>query len=231
MTTVHIGEEAMFPCEKCNFVTNREDVLKIHKCRQTEYPCKICHKCFLTPKELSNHSANHKNHSCDECGKTYQKIIDLTKHVVKVHCQEDEKDFKCDLCGQKCSNNYNLKIHKIRKHQIKKIVANKAGYFKLDDGISSEQTQSKQPITCEHCGQTFSRKANCDRHVQRKHLLKPIFTREKVPLPKESLKESTKKKYEQIKVRKFVKQLDNDVENISGSPILRKMIINRITEL
>ena len=65
MTTVHVEDNAMFPCDHCNYTTNRADNLKKHKCTQDEYPCKICLKCFETCEHLKQHSDSHSSHSCD----------------------------------------------------------------------------------------------------------------------------------------------------------------------
>jgi hypothetical protein len=233
MSTVHIEGEAMFTCDKCDFFTKRKDNLKSHKCSKTEYPCKICNKCFASTGDLKEHSYSHRKHTCEECGKSYSNLIDLTKHVSKAHSPQEVKEFKCDLCNFKCSNQFNLKIHQQRKHETKNVIENNLGIYKIDDSQVSKTNLTKQAISCYLCGQIFSKKANCQRHVLQQHGNSPKhpLTRNKGKFREENLKETTKKKYEQIKVRQLVKQVDEDVEKISSSPIIRGQIISRITEL
>ena len=94
----------------------------------------------------------------------------LKKHEIKCHLKNDEvKDFSCDLCVVKCSNKFNLKIHMGRKHQLKTVVENNIGFFKLAD----EQKPIKQVLTneftCEECGKNYKNKFNLTRHKNTVH--------------------------------------------------------------
>ena len=180
-----------FGCPKCNRRYNKESHVKLHTrhCKGNtllKY-CKECNVTFSTEDNLHKHMRRKhgKNHKeiipdCEKCGQSFKRKAEYTKHVnrgCKFNFEENSNlvisksdDIKeeevedgnkseiqiqhtvngkanfCEECNFTFSSNRNLRKHIIRKHSGK---------------------VPEIPPDCEKCGQSFKRKAEYTKHVQR----------------------------------------------------------------
>lgn len=89
-------------CNVCDFKTNRNYKLQLHKLIHAKVECKICKRQVSNLKRhLNTHSTTHKpKATCPICDKVYSKA-NIKKHL-KIH----DKPFGC----KKCSENYETKF-------------------------------------------------------------------------------------------------------------------------
>ena len=118
----------------------------VHK--RVEHSCKICQvksnfSSNLKKHMRQNHSEDAKNsnveekphrkeeirNSCDQCGIQNKSGKALMKHKQEEH---PGKIFYCSECGKNFSTNYNLKTHKMSKHQFSNLVVRKKKDTKQD---------------------------------------------------------------------------------------------------
>ena len=180
-----------FGCPKCNRRYSKESHVKLHTrhCKGNTLLkfCKVCNVTFSTEDNLHKHMRRKhgKNHEeiipdCVKCGQSFKRKAEYTKHVnrgCKLNFEENSNlvisksdDIKeeevedgnkseiqikhtvngkanfCKECNYTFSTNRNLRKHIIRKHSGK---------------------VPEIPPDCEKCGQSFKRKAEYTKHVQR----------------------------------------------------------------
>ena len=107
----------------------------------------ICHKC---DQELNNLDSlkehiksEHTMVSCTICGKIYG-AKPMKRHIRSAHTANDQKKFKCEVCGKGFVNSHELKDHK-----------------NIHTG--------EKPYKCEICPVSFASKGTHAMH-QRRHL-------------------------------------------------------------
>ena len=89
-------------CSSCDYTTKTMSSLNIHlKCvhDETPYVCKVCSKSYNGKFKLKAHmKTTHTNAvSCHVCGKV---VKQLAKHLRTEHTSDEDKRFKCDICGK-----------------------------------------------------------------------------------------------------------------------------------
>jgi len=79
---------------------------------EQKYPCATCNKEFNSPKYLEQHvQTMHEKVPCIHCGKLFG-IALMNRHIQSQHTMNDEKRFKCDVCGKGFPVKDKLKDHK-----------------------------------------------------------------------------------------------------------------------
>ena len=79
---------------------------------EQKYPCVTCNKEFNSPKYLEQHvQTMHEKVPCIHCGKLFG-IALMNRHIQSQHTINEEKRFKCDVCGKGFPVKDKLKDHK-----------------------------------------------------------------------------------------------------------------------
>ena len=78
----------------------------------------ICPKCpgkfFNSENHLNEHTrrVHVRNYTCDICGYAVSQKSRLQQHMLTTHLSNDEKPFKCDVCGKGFGRSRSLAEHK-----------------------------------------------------------------------------------------------------------------------
>jgi len=129
---VHANDEnlKMLSCERCNFQTKFNYVLKWHL-NKGHRPKILCEKCpyqAKDPQAMKLHMINHKEvknetdlkFCCDKCDYKTYRGYNLTVHKLNHLKPEDTQYFYCYHCEFKAKRKDNLKTHIHRTHFKKK---------------------------------------------------------------------------------------------------------------
>ncbi|XP_076039104.1 uncharacterized protein LOC143024172 [Oratosquilla oratoria] len=104
-----------YKCDICGAGLSHVSALRRHKLTHSGYKphrCEQCGRSFYQKCDLQRHSATHgktKRFECNICKKKYSSLHFLENHKCKP--PEDPKPFKCNLCGEGCSNNMAWSYH------------------------------------------------------------------------------------------------------------------------
>ncbi|XP_045768954.1 zinc finger protein OZF [Maniola jurtina] len=116
----HTGDKP-FACRYCPRRFSQKHNLTIHLRVHTgekPFQCEVCSKRFTAQGNLQAHIKIHtgqKDHVCSLCNKSFITSSELTRHIQK---HRGVKNFKCDICPLAYVHLRDLKLHKLRKHQI-----------------------------------------------------------------------------------------------------------------
>ncbi|XP_005092409.1 zinc finger protein 616 [Aplysia californica] len=135
------------PCPKCGVMlySLRNHMKSMHPEVEVHAQCNVCGKTLKNERSLKEHIVRaHGNRQiiCSVCSKVFRHAGALRKHLTTVHFVE--KVYECHICGKKCSQKYNLKIH-MRVHSLHKA------------------------FSCPVCSQGFNYKASLQSHMRSKH--------------------------------------------------------------
>ena len=141
------------------------------------YDCQICTKTFKRSDNLIRHNKNmHKTNEdedssefeCEECGKQFNRQDNLNRHKL-VHCNSDSK-FKCEICNTEFTKKIALDRHKNNIANSDGSLKNKCSecmdYFCTSKLLRSHYNSNHRNLSCEKCGQIFTRKKSLDDHVK-----------------------------------------------------------------
>ncbi|KAJ8680919.1 hypothetical protein QAD02_016706 [Eretmocerus hayati] len=106
--------------------------------------------------------------ACRFCGKNFDTKNILTKHVRKVH--PDENPYSCECCNKIFRDRYNLELH-TRRHSGEKPFQCELCSKAYSDKYSwlrhvTTKHSNDKPFPCDTCGARFNRKSNLARHVK-----------------------------------------------------------------
>jgi len=121
---VHSGR--VVSCDLCDFTTSLNSRLTKHKLQVHEGRTETCHLCGKVVKELRHHKRRgcpfmerKERLNCDHCDKTFAQRDALNRHIRNVHFKI--KDKSCDQCSYTTSEGFNLRMHKARVHEGRKV--------------------------------------------------------------------------------------------------------------
>ena len=151
VSIVHTKDDkAKFRCDLCPSMFNREANLTRHvenmfqKDGTFKHACDKCAEKFCTTYLLVEHiksiHSEIRAHSCALCLKTFHSKMELEKHTVAVH---NDQEFKCLLCPQTFTKEGNLDNHKLLIHK--------------NDSLG---------LKCLMCNTVFKNKFSFDRHKE-----------------------------------------------------------------
>ncbi|XP_063444759.1 uncharacterized protein LOC134725134 isoform X2 [Mytilus trossulus] len=201
MLRKHIANEherETFDCNICNIQFKHKKTLERHQMKghlnvcekeKPKHTCFVCDKKYLTSKSLRRHkfkehliedkhiSKLRENIACEQCGKIVMRKC-MRLHLL-VH---QEKEFMCEVCGEKFRRPDDLKRHR-QKHIRKKYVlkSETSGYKCLICGLilstngaikrhfSLKHSSEKIAIPCKICGRLYASKPVLDIHMKLKH--------------------------------------------------------------
>jgi len=152
-------EKPTFSCDQCGKTFNQEHLLETHMKKfvegicQGEHPhvCKECGKRFKKRGHMKEHMAIHfdaRPHQCPHCDKAF-KIKGALNHHVKTHQAEEDRPFKCEMCGRGCISIHLLKIH-MRHHT------------------------GEKPYHCDQCSKRFCTKGEINKHMLTHSSVRPF---------------------------------------------------------
>ncbi|KAJ0175695.1 hypothetical protein K1T71_008854 [Dendrolimus kikuchii] len=116
----HTGDKP-FVCMYCPRRFTQKHNLTIHLRIHTgekPFQCDVCSKRFSAQGNLNAHLKIHtgqRDHVCTLCNKPFITSSELTRHMNK---HRGVKNFKCDLCEASYVHLRDLKLHKLKKHQM-----------------------------------------------------------------------------------------------------------------
>ena len=137
---------------------------------QEIYTCHICGDSFkkqcrsLYIRHVQKHSMTERTVECPECDKKFFFEVDLTKHM-KLH----SKNYMCDICDYRASNNTYLKHHMKTHSDERPYICNICGSgFKLKDKLRIHMLSHSEVRRhkCEFCGKAFKSKKNLNEHTK-----------------------------------------------------------------
>ncbi|KAK8379484.1 hypothetical protein O3P69_019414 [Scylla paramamosain] len=110
------------PCSYCGKLFTGRKYLEKHELvhQGGNFPCPECGKTFSQKSNMQQHLKTHaldRDHACDHCGQTFSQRAGLCHHLKK-HFGPAEFTEECEVCGQFFSNEYNLKVHKRKVHNM-----------------------------------------------------------------------------------------------------------------
>lgn len=98
LTTVNSKGQKKFQCMFCGILLSTKNYLKNHvnavHTKSRVYPCELCERFFysagaLRIHKLRHHWANSKKHFCPHCQEAFLLPVELRRHVVKKHGDEE----------------------------------------------------------------------------------------------------------------------------------------------
>ncbi|XP_023321199.1 zinc finger protein 142-like isoform X3 [Eurytemora carolleeae] len=173
-----------FPCNLCDYRTNRKNTLKRHTSSvhlKIRYNCDECNKTFSQPKSLERHKLNiHQGERvyCEECSFSTPRVELLKLHQNSVH--KDIK-FVCTSCDFIGLTERQFIIHKVLRHNETDIaenqtsfpcdkcdyVAGSISYLKIH--VRKHNNGDDESLICDQCEYVAPRKLNLKLHMENKH--------------------------------------------------------------
>lgn len=81
--------------------------------------CQICGLSFIDKIRLSRHiNKSHVGHKCKNCGKLFDAVHKLDRHKERIHGHV--KTHECNLCSAVFENDYQVKVHLGKVHNVEK---------------------------------------------------------------------------------------------------------------
>ena len=149
---------------------------------KTLFECHICKRPFSKKNQLEDHVKIHKKKelfTCKICGFAYGRILDLNRHLNKVHPNQNgqKKEYlKCEFCPRDFLCGSALQTHN-RIHQKENIATCEFCGFAygtihdLNRHINKVHPEKKSQLKknnlkCEFCLRDFLRGSELQRHIQ-----------------------------------------------------------------
>ena len=134
-------------------------------------------------KESQTSSENLDNNACTECIFIGKNEEDLRMHISSNHNLNDPVEklrFKCNLCGQKSEEKWELMAHRKLRHVTKVKVCkyfikgaceftDQDCWFRHENLSTSLAPQTLSVFKCNLCGKTFNNKREFMEHRKREH--------------------------------------------------------------
>lgn len=110
------------PCSYCGKLFTSRKYLEKHEMihQGGNFPCPECGKIFTQKCNMQAHLRGHaleKEYPCETCGQMFNQRIGLCHHLKK-HFPPSEFSYECDICVHYFANDYLMKYHKKKIHNI-----------------------------------------------------------------------------------------------------------------
>ena len=181
--------EAVY-CDKCKFITDNEDDLRIH--RSDSHDCTDLSEPLTNCETQDNHSANSPKkvlelardinqssgeleelcqeketviYSCTECAVTFPERKQLEKHIQENHIKY------CPICNEACSSISSLDNHMSLAHSphCNTCNINFTSAPELKEHLSLEHRRNTSKFTCNVCQKEFENQNSLQDHIQKEH--------------------------------------------------------------
>ncbi|EFO93835.1 hypothetical protein CRE_12759 [Caenorhabditis remanei] len=174
-----------YKCNEClktfdlkRYLTKHELRMHKNKSRSEEskrsvepLKCSMCDKVFPRLSHLQRHQMTHLNvrdYSCDYCDEKFVQKAHLTRHLSRKHSNESGVEVNwiaCDKCGNLFKTTYEMKIHRRTVHELHRCKRCREIIESGNDGLRQHYIRCRdREKMCEHCGASFSRKADLTAH-------------------------------------------------------------------
>ncbi|XP_076238965.1 uncharacterized protein LOC143182094 isoform X5 [Calliopsis andreniformis] len=135
-------------CDKCKKAFQTEQALEDHKViHRPDYffKCEVCHVKYKSEGTMKRHvlrvhTLKESKYICEHCGRGYKLKIDLTQHIKRNHCMEDQV---CRFCGKVVKD---VKSHEWR-HQ-------------------RQLREDRRQFACHMCDKKFCHNSRLDKHLR-----------------------------------------------------------------
>merc|ERR1711956_197564 len=89
----------------------RDHILYVHTVENVK--CSKCEKMFKNARKLKEHNDNvHEKVPCIHCGKLFGLRKNMWGHIQAQHTSNQDKKYKCEVCGKGFVGKETLKDHK-----------------------------------------------------------------------------------------------------------------------
>ena len=136
-------------CDLCGYNTNELKRYYYHQAQHhTPVACQECGKTFVGRSKLKSHKLHDHIHmlKCDLCSSEFKTVPALTNHKKRVHVDDKDKAFICQLCGKGFIDARPLRVHMTNMH--------------IKD----------RPHECRFgCGMRYNDRSNMRAHEKKKH--------------------------------------------------------------
>ena len=166
-------------CEHCKKdLKNHQMYHKVfhHRCKFCKYDFRLLDDCvtLIDVKKQIDYIHSQEEETCSSCFKVFSNKSHRKVHEENAH---SGKIFTCSVCSRNLQSEKSLKYHVDTYHKpdisgfecsvCSKILSTKQI---LDRHVTTLHTDSN--LTCEKCGEKFSRRNNYHRHLQEVHAIK-----------------------------------------------------------
>lgn len=166
------SEDSYFMCRYCEVKYESKRDLRNHAsdyhAADMNFHCTICEKTFAKTNRLLSHLKTHERHNnappergpCKVCNKILP-LNNMKRHLIVVHTNDKEKEFKCKFCEKKFSLFDQLTRHEaIHQNNEKNYLCQKCGkeyIFEKSLRLHEESVHGGiKPYACEDCDSRFS---------------------------------------------------------------------------
>ncbi|XP_063708013.1 zinc finger protein 510-like [Culicoides brevitarsis] len=142
---------------------------------QRLFRCHLCERGFNKEHLLRTHLGYHTENvlvACEICGKTvfHDSTLKAPAHM-EVHKEPKPEFYKCDICGEECSNKMKLAKHFNRAHNRNEESCYKCGKIRPKYGMKKHlKACHGNELKCAHCPMIFDKKSTRSRHTSRFHI-------------------------------------------------------------
>uniref|UniRef100_A0A1B6GVN6 Protein krueppel n=1 Tax=Cuerna arida TaxID=1464854 RepID=A0A1B6GVN6_9HEMI len=177
-----------FLCRECGKGFNRQEHLSRHLLSHTAtrpFMCEGCGKSYARKEHLNRHQFSSPScadpnvdpvrpFTCPTCNHGFVRKEHLVRHCKRAHDVElndnEPKPFTCQICSKTFTRREHLRRHKIvHAKDDKSSTVKTEPEDEISPPPSPDDKKPLEPVKCEICFKTFSRRSHVLRHMKRIH--------------------------------------------------------------